>query len=44
MGNLLNILARIKMSPTEMAVAVVLVLSVVQALAEFWGWLAAPPG
>ncbi|MFN7434142.1 MAG: hypothetical protein ACK5YV_07600 [Betaproteobacteria bacterium] len=33
-----------RISATEAAVAVVVVLAVVQALVEFWLWLAAPPG
>lgn len=34
----------VRLSTTEIAVAVVLVLAVAQALAEFWAWLATPPG
>lgn len=35
---------RLRLSATELAVAAVLVLAVVNALAEFWAWLGTPPG
>jgi hypothetical protein len=42
---LLQKLARkFRLTPTDAAVGVALGLAVLNALAEFWRWLAAPPG